>query len=123
MSKRASSYFRIVVLPFSELHVSLDGDIALIQMRRGQNGPAVEFCRRLFAKMNELPQTQTLEDLRAAIYADVAIASGVMGQYSEALRKTYKEETGAAERAGARTLVATCWLNVADEYFKQGDIG
>ena len=107
--------------PHNEVYISLVHDEVFMQMRAGQSEQAIQSFQQMLEEVKELPQTKTLEELRAAIFNTIAIAYGNMGRYAEAIA-AYQQAVEVAERVGLRSLKTTLLLNLADEYFKQGHL-
>lgn len=108
-------------IPFSELHLSLKADYAFMQDRQGHTALALESLHELLTDVEKLPNTLTLQNILVGIYNYLGIGFGNLGRYADAL-VSYKKAIDLAVGVDNKRLTATCWLNMADECLKMGDL-
>ena len=105
----------------NQIQMDLDQDEIFMQMRAGQNKQAIQSFKQLLDDAQRLPLTHRREELVASIYNGLAIAYSSIGQFRKAL-DAYQNAADIAELVGNKTFKATCLLNIADEYFRLGDL-
>lgn len=107
------------VVPFSEVHASIDADLAYILDRHGRTEEAIEAYRQILTATNRLPPTIELCITRSWLYNYLGIALGNLGQYSES-RLAFNSAIELARATSRPRFEVTCILNLADDCLKAG---
>jgi adenylate cyclase len=106
-------------IPFSEIHVSIDADLAYVLDRQGKTEEAIEAYRQILAAAERLPHTLPLRITQSWVHNYLGIALGNLGRYSES-RLAYSRAIEMARETGRQRFEVTCALNLADDCLKAG---